>query len=165
MDDADFEQFYARTAPGLRAYLRHLLRDPARADDVFQETYLRFINAHPTVDMDSAHRKNYLYRIATNLARDDFRSRRLEDLPEHDLLPAPRVDLAQAYDVREALAGMKPKERMLLWLAYVQGFSHEEIARVARARPASIRPMLARARAKLSGLLSRRGYRGSDGGR
>lgn len=47
--------------------------------------------------------------------------------------------------------------------AYVECFSHEEIAKVAGARPASIRPMLARARGRLAGILTRRGYRQDKG--
>ena len=135
------------------------MRDPSRAEDLFQETYLRFINARLPPTMEPAHRKNYLYRIATNLAKDLFTARTMEALPEPDALRSPPEDAGQAMDVRQALGRLTAKQRTLLWLAYVEGFSHEEIAKVARARPASIRPMLARARTKLAGILTRRGYR------
>jgi RNA polymerase sigma-70 factor, ECF subfamily len=158
MDDSQFERLYEETVSGLRSYLRHLLRDPGAADDLAQESYLRMLGATLPADMSALHQKNYLYRVATNLARNRYRSRRIQVGVDPEALGSAPAPPDEAYDVRDALEALRPKERELLWLAYVESFSHEEIAQVVKARPASIRPMLARARSRLAQIMTRRGY-------
>src|SRR5215471_18909027 len=72
MDEDTFRGFYERTARGVWAYLARLTGDRHLADDLLQETYYRFLRA-PTHHATEAHRRNSLYRIATNLARDSHR--------------------------------------------------------------------------------------------
>jgi RNA polymerase sigma factor (sigma-70 family) len=120
-----------------------------------QESFFRFLKADLPAATQPAHRKNYLYRIAANLAHDLQRSRKLEALP--DELPAlskPNT-LDQAHDIGRAFNCLKPRERDALWLAYVECFDHREIAGILQVGVASIRPMLARARAKFAGILRR----------
>ena len=48
MDSDAFGGFYQRSAPGLRAYLARVSGNPALADDLMQESYVRFLcAAHP----------------------------------------------------------------------------------------------------------------------
>jgi RNA polymerase sigma-70 factor, ECF subfamily len=162
MDEGSFNSFYQETARGLRAYLRHRLGEEGSADDLMQEAYIRFLRARLPADLDPLHRKNYLYRIATNLTHDSRRSRRYESL-EGDLPVTLEGSMQTAQDVRKVLALLKPRERDLLWLAYVEGFSHAEIANVVQAGTASIRPMLARARASFVRLLGTGKKPGTDG--
>lgn len=159
MDEEGFCTFYEQTAYRLRSYLRSALRDEVSlADDMLQETYFRLLKADLPECMDFAWRKNYLYRIATNLIRDHRRSHHLEPLPEKRDFAAREHPFDEARDVRQIFSRLKPKERQLLWLAYVESFSHSEIAGFLEARTASIRPMLARARANFAGMLKKRGY-------
>jgi RNA polymerase sigma-70 factor (ECF subfamily) len=157
MDEESFRIVYERTARPLWAYLARVSGDPALADDLLQECYCRFLSlANPP--QEEAHRKNYLFRIATNLLRDHWRATRRHgetaiecaDIPsqDHEMANVPlRSDLGQA------LAKLKPRERQLLWLAYAEGASHREIARTSGMKEASIRPLLFRARKKLLALL------------
>ena len=69
IDEDTFRAFYERTARGVWAYLARVTGDRQLADDLLQETYYRFLRAAATHDGE-AHRRNSLYRIATNLARD-----------------------------------------------------------------------------------------------
>jgi RNA polymerase sigma-70 factor (ECF subfamily) len=62
--------------------------------------------------------------------------------------------------VAGVLAQVKPNERALAWLAYVEGLSHREIAAATGIKEASVRPLLYRVRQKLAGLLRERGYGG-----
>ncbi len=161
MDEESFRSFYEQTARNLRAYLRSMLNDQSLVDDLLQESCYRILKAALPTDMDAPHRKNYLYRIAANLVHDHRRSRKMEELPEH--LPGERAGLTMresfeaAHDIGKAFDGLKPREQDVLWLAYVECFDHKEIATILRARSASIRPMLFRARARFRDLLRRRG--------
>jgi RNA polymerase sigma-70 factor (ECF subfamily) len=61
--------------------------------------------------------------------------------------------LARRLDVARALARLKHRERDLLWLAYAEGASHEEIAGALGLRATSIKALLLRARRRLAALL------------
>lgn len=160
MDNEQFAGFYARSARPLWAYLARVSRDPALADDLTQETYVRFLSATVPDDGEVAARR-YLFKIATNLLRDHWRRPRsssIEEMPE-DLFQA-KCRAAQTemqVTLEPAMAQMRPRERQLLWLAYAEGYSHREIAEVTGLASASIRLLLFRARRKLAQLLRREG--------
>jgi len=159
-DEAEFRAFYEKTAPPLRVYLRRVSGDAAIADDLLQESYLRLLRA-PLAPTEESHRKHYLFRIATNLLTDHFRA------AKRSFLPLPEVpDRAHAHrdfelerDLERFLLELKPRERELLWLAYVEGYRHDEIAKLMSCRTASVRPMLFRARSRLAELLRARGWK------
>ena len=71
MTEDEFRLFYDRNARPLWAYLSRLAGDRQAADDLLQESFYRFLRANVALDSD-AHRKHYLYRIATNLVRDGY---------------------------------------------------------------------------------------------
>ena len=84
MDSDAFAGFYQRSAPALRAYLVRVSGNAALADDLLQESYLRFLSASRPEGGEVNYRR-YLYRIATNLLRDYWRKPRaacIEDVPE-----------------------------------------------------------------------------------
>ncbi len=158
MDEDTFRAFYDRTARGVWAYLARVTGDRQMADDLLQETYYRFLRAAATHDSED-HRRNSLYRIATNLARDVRRRNLLRptDLAGHDIESVSDANRTGApehvTDVTRAMALLKPRERAILWLAYAEGNSHREIAEVLGLRPGSMKILLFRARRKLAALL------------
>jgi RNA polymerase sigma-70 factor (ECF subfamily) len=161
MDEESFRDFYERTARPLWAYLSRVLGDASQAEDLMQEAYYRFLRAR-FPDLGEAHRRNYLFRIATNLLRDSWRQKKGEHLPLSAELEIPvhdgTVERVQRQSVlSNALRGLKPREREILWLAYAQGSSHKEIAEMLGLKSGSIRLMLFRARKKLAGFLRRQG--------
>jgi RNA polymerase sigma-70 factor, ECF subfamily len=147
MNEETFRVFYEETAGGLRAYLRHRLENSYLADDLLQESYIRFLQADLPNDMEQAHKKNYLYRIATNLIHDSRRVRQFEELADQESVTF-EASIEAVQDVKKVLKQLKPRQRELLWLAYVEGFRHDEIADIIKVKTPSIRPMLARARAQ-----------------
>ncbi len=160
MDEAAFVAFYDQTARRLRSYLRRVTGDTALADDLLQESYTRLLASGFATD-DDGHRRNYLYRIATNLVRDHYRRQR----PTGPEPPDPAVDASHGRhvelraDVGAALAGLKPRDRQMLWLAYVEGSDHREIASALGLRAASVKSMLSRARSRLASRLHAAGFR------
>ncbi|HEY3442518.1 MAG TPA: RNA polymerase sigma factor [Paludibaculum sp.] len=161
MTEAEFRDFYALTARPLKSYLARLTGNPALAEDLLQEAYYRLIRAHRP-ELESAARKSYLYRIATNLARDHFRASKFQPAPLEDHPHYAGEDPTSAAhlstDFQNVLNEIKPNERELMWLAYVEGASHREIAAVTGLKEASVRPLLFRVRQKLAALLRERGF-------
>jgi RNA polymerase sigma-70 factor (ECF subfamily) len=160
MDEETFRAFYERTARPVWAYLRRMTGDPLLSDDLLQETYYRFLRTE-RVYASEAHRRNYLFRIATNLVRDGRRRPRIDHVhvPAEDEPGALRAsgDVAESAlsrtDLARAMARLRPRERDLLWLAYAHGSSHQEIAESLGLKTASIKLLLFRARHKLAMLL------------
>src|SRR2546425_8259831 len=153
MDEETFRAFYERTARPVWAYLVRITGDWQLADDLLQETYYRFYRAGTVYESES-HRRNSLFRIATNLARDSGRKKRRgidvplpEDMQSIDMRAEHRMDLTRA------LERLKPQQREILWLAYAQGSSHAEIAEIVGVSSKSIKSLLFRARRKLAELL------------
>jgi RNA polymerase sigma-70 factor (ECF subfamily) len=161
MDEETFRAFYDRTARGVWAYLARVTGDRQVADDLLQETYYRFLRAAATHQSEE-HRRNSLFRIATNLARDVRRRNLLHptDLAGHEIERVAVGDHTGSSnnltDVNRAMERLKPRERAILWLAYAEGNSHREIAEVLGLSPGSMKILLFRARRKLAGLLGRR---------
>lgn len=165
MTEEAFRAFYDRTSRSLWGYLARLTGDPALADDLLQDTYYRFLRAGGAHE-NEAHRRNSLFKIATNLARDAARRRRVMPFFVADgaVQVTSKEDVAQrvqqSTDVGRALGAMKPRERAMLWLAYAEGSSHKEIAGVLGVKPASVKLLLFRARRRLAGLLGRTPLKG-----
>jgi RNA polymerase sigma-70 factor (ECF subfamily) len=165
MDEDAFRSFYDRTARSVWAYLSRATGDSRLAEDLLQETYYRLLRAGRDFE-DDAHRRHYLFRIAVNLVRDHRRGPRLDlmkPLPEagerhHPSSPSAEETAnraARRIDLGRAMRRLTHRERDLLWLAYAQGSSHDEIAAVLGLKAASIKSLLFRARRRLAGLLGR----------
>jgi RNA polymerase sigma-70 factor, ECF subfamily len=161
MDEEAFAAFYQRTARPVWAYLARVSGSASLADDLLQESYLRFLGAAAPWSEGEVACRQYLFRIATNLLRDHWRRPQpvlLEDLPETSLPALNSRDCEQVESqaiLGPALARLKPRERQLLWLAYAEGCTHREIAKITGLAAPGIRLLLFRARRKLAGLLRR----------
>ena len=156
MDENAFRAFYELTARPVWVYLVRMTRDSRLADDLLQEAYYRVLRSTTVFESDD-HRRNYLFRIATNLVRDHRRRPRLESASmttrDHDRHPDTAERLARRLDLERAMGQLKARERSLLWLAYAQGCSHQEIAAALGLKTASLKPLLFRARRRLLSLL------------
>jgi len=75
MDEDAFRAFYDRTSGALWGYLSRISGDRQVADDLLQESYYRLLKCGMAFESE-VHRRNYLYRIATNLVRDTKRGPR-----------------------------------------------------------------------------------------
>jgi len=161
MDDEAFAGFYERSARSLWAYLARTSGDPALAEDLMQESYVRFLSAAGApshVNEGEVACRRYLFRIATNLLRDHWRRPKatsIEEIPESFFArPGDAAQSDSQMILGPALAKMRPRERQLLWLAHAEGYSHVEIAEVTGLASASIRLLLFRARRKIARLLA-----------
>lgn len=162
MDEEAFAAFYQRTSRQVWAYLARVSGNATLADDLLQESYVRFLTAAAPWSHGEVACRAYLFRIATNLLRDHWRrpqSTPIEDVPETSLpvIAGPNLERMDSQALLgPALTKLKPRERQLLWLAYAEGCSHKEIAEITGLKSPSIRLLLFRARHKLARLLRQR---------
>ena len=161
MDQESFRSFYDKTMPVLRAYVIQCSRSVDVADDFVQEAFVRFLKTAPSTLSESQMRA-YLYRTVENLIVNRWHSvqREHEIMREtaHGPLPARHpAREAMTDDVANALSQLDSKQRSLLWLAYVEGFDHKEIAAAVNVKEKSVRVLLFRARQTLMGILKSAG--------
>lgn len=157
-DEAAFQSLYERLAPALRGYLIRVSGQADLADDLLQDLFIKYLRTR-LPEMDEAATKAYLYRTATNLVIDHWRRRERERKWSWKAVfhkPAePKLELHG--DMARQFGRLAPRERALLWLAYVEGFNHDEIARVLKVKSKSVKVLLFRARKKLGALLDPKG--------
>ena len=162
MNEETFANFYNSTAKPFWAYLARVSGSGALADDLSQESYLRFLRAKaPWKEGETACRR-YLFRIGTNLLHDHYRRKRtysVDDLSEKEI-PSVEPQNIEQFESEELLNGamalLRPSERQLLWLAHAEGLSYQDISVITGFSLARIRLTLFRSRRKLAKALRQR---------
>ena len=128
-----FRQLYDQEFTSVYRAIRAVVLDPASAEDLTQETFVRAYRARnryqPTAPPGA-----WLRRIGVNLAISHLRRQKLARFLPARLYVAPDrrdYDRAEARDVVEkALAALSPKLRAAVVLHYYEGLTREEIADV-----------------------------------
>jgi RNA polymerase sigma-70 factor (ECF subfamily) len=160
MDSDQFAAFYERSAKPLWAYLARASGNATLADDLMQESYVRFLCAGFPGDGEVASRR-YLFRIASNLLHDYWRRPRalpIDELPDDCCTARDASGQTEArLMLSPALAKLRPRDRQLLWLAHAENYSHREIAEITGLASPSIRLILFRARRQMARLLGKEG--------
>ncbi|KAA0256442.1 RNA polymerase sigma factor [Acidobacteria bacterium ACD] len=157
--DPGFDDFYRETYPRLWAFLVRTTREPALAQELAQESFVRLLGSRGA-SLPGGERRAYLFRIAENLARDAGRRRARERTTPFDEAPdpaAPEPAEPMGRRAAAALSALPERQRKLLWLAHVEGFAHVEIARLLDLTPGSVRVLLHRARGRFRELFDAEG--------
>ena len=150
-----FGEFYQRHTRSVWTYVYRVTGNAADADDIVQEAFLRLFQVDNPPSDDEGLRR-YVFRVAGNLMADRWRRRAREE--RHATAPAEGEHLqSHDVDVARTFAALNPRERALLWLAYVEGDTHADIAESLQVGRSSVKVMLSRARARLRDLLKARG--------
>ena len=152
MDERAFQEFYQETAGALRAYAVRVLGNVTPADDIVQEAYLRFLRAPPAT-AEPRRLRAFLFLIASNLIADHYRQRRRERAAPEECLDGAATsdpDVRLRVDMGRVFERLTPRQRQLMWLAYVEGAEHREIASALGLGERSVRVLLSRARGKLA---------------
>ena len=130
-----FERFYAEHADDVLRMLRcRLGRD--RADDAFQETFLRALRAYGRLT-HGEHLRAWVLTIATRVVIDAHRraGELADELPE-----LPHADGRPAYEELAFLTdSLPPKERAAVVLRYGYDLDYEQIAAVLDSSPDAAR--------------------------
>lgn len=166
-DRASLGQLVRRHEAGLFALLVKLVNgDAHRADDLFQETFLRAVRSAETFDASKRFRP-WLTAIAVNLVRDDARKRKLRsEVPLEagqgvmqgavDTAATPDQRAAQgdeAARVRDALKQLTEKEREVVLLHFYDGMTLAEAATALEIPLGTVKSRLHGALTRLKGLL------------
>ena len=155
-----FDALYAALAGELRAYLIALCRDPARADDLLQETFLQIHRARasyrPGLPVQPWVRaiatRVYLMDRRAALRRDRHEARAGASAAEPITAAADRVAGERDGLVR-ALAGVPADTRAAFLLHHLFGFSFAEVAARLGIRTGAAKVRSSRARLRLRTLL------------
>ncbi len=129
-----FERFYdEHRSEVLRLLRRRLGVD--RADDAFQETFLRALRAYGRLQ-HGEHLRAWVLTIAQNVALDMLRRTR----PTEELVEAASADSRPAYaDLADLTDGLGPKERAAVVLRYGYDLSYDQIAAALDSSPDAAR--------------------------
>jgi RNA polymerase sigma factor (sigma-70 family) len=129
-----FERFYEEHRSDVLRLLRRRL-GVDRADDAFQETFLRALRAYGRLE-HSEHLRAWVLTIAQNVALDMLRRARTTE----ELAEAVSTDSPPAYaELAELTAGLGPKERAAVVLRYGYDLSYDQIASVLGSSPDAAR--------------------------
>ncbi len=142
--------FHAEYGPVARAIAR-VIRDPARAEELAVEVFLKWSRTQPT---DGENAAGWLRRAAVRVALDELRRQARRARSERLLAwvrgaPTPEeiaVSRQEADRVRRVLGAMPTRQAELLLLRH-SGFSYEELAVAMHVNPSSIGTLLGRAQA------------------
>jgi RNA polymerase sigma factor (sigma-70 family) len=153
----DVQKLFEEHYDVLFRYLVRLTGDPDSAADAAQETFVRLVEKQP----DGAQVRGWLFRVATNVVRDESRVRRrrvelLREAPDRAPVGDAPIDPERYLEigeqrkrVRDALDTLNERDRTIL-LMREEGFSHQEIAEAVGTTTKSVGSMIARALQKLS---------------
>lgn len=145
------------------ALLSRMLSPVARRDlveDLAQDTFLRAFRALPAFDRTAPGRlSSWLLTIATRLALDELRQRRLAAEPLHTV-PVPATGASSpdrrllSEAVTRAVEGLSPDHRAVILLREVHGLAYEEVAAALEITVGTVKSRLSRARAELRAALA-----------
>jgi RNA polymerase sigma-70 factor (ECF subfamily) len=144
--------------PALRAFGRSLCGDPARADDLVQDTVLKAWTNREQFQSGS-NLKAWLFTILRNCYYSELRHRKFE-VEDPEGICAAQLSVAPMHDARlhlrdlnRALQELPNDQREALVLVCATGLSYEEAADVCQVAVGTIKSRIARARDRLVELL------------
>lgn len=151
----DLEEQYDK----IYRYCYFKLKHRQMAEDMTQETFLRFLESRNYCDRGKKIR--YLYTIARNLCMDAYRGKTTEPLPEEEpdqTGERQEEEVLNRIVMRNALAQLEEEEQELLLLRYVQELSVSDICGILETSRFSVYRRTQKALKRLRDLLGREGF-------
>lgn len=152
-----FAELYARYSPRIFAYCRRILGDYDRAQDAFQETFVKFFNSAQQ-DREMTNVPAYLLRIARNLCLNMQRSNKGQISLEEYHLP---LSYDISHDKMELLSLITQAMEMLpldykeaFILREYEGLSYQEIADMTESSLSTVKIRIYRAKQKIRDILA-----------
>ncbi len=163
----DFEELVERHSAEIFAYVWRMLRETNDAEDCLQETFLRAFRSYSRVRTGTNYRA-WLYKIATNTARSQWKRRKRSETYTIDLDPEMQADGASVIDrveqktllvaVARAVEELPEQQRAALIMRKYQELSYAEIAAALECNEAAARANVYQAVKKLQTRLGVNGH-------
>lgn len=169
-DDAAFAELVDSHQDMLIGFFYQMMQDRPLAEDLAQEVFLRVYRARERYEA-RARFSTWLFRIATNVARNSKRSQsrkkevsitvkdsggmpiRVEEqlaVEKSSLMPVRQLHRSELQEVvRTAMESLGERQKTALLLNKFQGMSYAEIGDVMELTPAAVKSLLSRARENL----------------
>jgi RNA polymerase sigma-70 factor (ECF subfamily) len=146
---ASFTELYGNHARAVYQFALYLSGDPALAEDIVSETFLRIWDSAAVVRMETV--RGYLFTIARNLFLHDQRRKGKQDQLEdiHPVAETAVRELESKEALRDTLAALQTlpeTDRAALLMRAQEGVSYEEIARILGLSLSSVKVKIHRAR-------------------
>ena len=168
-DEGGLEEVIAVYKNGLILYLHGIVLDLYFAEEMAEETFVKLVVKRPHFSGESSF-KTWLYAIGRNTALDGLRRRKSSEIPLDCLSEIQDEACLEQYYIQEernrmlhkCIKELKAEYRQVLWLAYFEGFSYKQIARIMRKTIHSVETTAYRARLALKNILIKEGYNDED---
>jgi RNA polymerase sigma-70 factor (ECF subfamily) len=162
-DGLAFERLYRAHVGRVHALALRLTGDPARAEELVQDAFVRAWKKLPSFRGESSF-ATWMHRLTVNVFLLDARSvrrRMLREIPDDGVADsagtrrAVHLDQEDRIDLEQAIARLPDGARVAFVLYDVYGYSHDEIAAMSGVAAGTIRAQLHRARRRLLEALNR----------
>ena len=166
-DDDAFAPIVRDYKDGLILYIDSFIHNLSIAEDLMEDTFVKLATKRPVFHNDSAF-KTWLYAIARNLALDWCRQNARQrvvsveelssELTTMDSIELQYLRSEQRIQLHKALQKIKPEYEQVLYLAFFEGFSNAQIARIMRKNKRQIESLIYRAKQSLKIKLETEGF-------
>ena len=141
-----FARVYETYGPSLYRFCLIQMKNQADAEDVLQDVLIKRLYQAPKFKSPE-HERNWLFQVALNRCRDEWRRSRRSELP---LEAAAGVQLPPAeLSLLEQVSDLPEKQRTALHLYYYEGYTVREIARLLGVTVPTVKMRLKRGREAL----------------
>ena len=155
-DETALNELVGRYHRPIYQFLCRYTADPALADDMAQETFIRVLKYRGTAPRRF---KSWIFAIAANLARDHFRSagyryEQTVELSDDIAIGQTGIPENHGEDIAAALAQLSPEQRETIILRFYHDLQLDEIAEITGAPLGTVKSRLFHALKGLKGFLA-----------
>lgn len=132
-DEEAFKMLVEKYKTPLYSYAFNMLSDEGRANDVFQEVFIKVFKNMGKYNRQGKF-KAWVFKMANNLIMDNFRKKQFDPLVENMAdksgdCPAELLDKKEDFNrLNRALASLKPEDRQIIYLKHYGSMTFAEIA-------------------------------------
>jgi RNA polymerase sigma factor (sigma-70 family) len=142
-----FRVLYERHSSKVFGYIKAKIRNPERANDIFQEVFVK-IHKSKHLYNNSLPFLPWLFTVTKNAIVDDVRKIEKENLriqKEENLEELPSREVAAGFSqVRPYLESLPENQKSAVYLRYVEEKTFEEISVILKTSPVNVRQLVSR---------------------
>lgn len=149
----DFEAFYERHWKYVYRLCYTYMSNAEDAEDCTEDVFVKVLNGGSAFE-DEIHERKWLTVAAINHCKDKLKSWRHKAVDYLDDIPEPAAEEPEDHgEVLDAVMRLPVKYKEVVWLYYYDGYQTDEIAKMLRSPPSTVRNCLRDARGLLKNYL------------